>query len=199
MQPTEALELFNEKADRLSQLSFVRGFGVRRPRFRVMPGENGVQAAAEGVAPREELEAFALTLRFFLQSSDGISLRQIPALYAKLGVPDELAVEVDEIRRDLNKYLDGASPFVEDDPGRQLTRRELLDMVLYGDLAHANEAQRERWKLWTGAGFDTLIESEFADMVAGVIQAIFWVRQVNLRALAFARGMDGTDAVASAG
>ncbi|HET7550452.1 MAG TPA: hypothetical protein VFK04_04130 [Gemmatimonadaceae bacterium] len=196
MQPIEALELFNQKAERLSQLGFVRAFGARRPRFHLLPGKSGVQITAEGVAAREELEAFALTLRFFLQSSDGISLRQIPALYAKLAVPDELAAEVDEVRRDLNRYLDGASPFVEDDPSRQLTRRELLNMVLYGDLAHANEAQRKRWKRWTSTGFDTLIESEFADMVAGVVQPIFWVRQVNLKALVFVRGATGTGRVA---
>lgn len=199
MQPTEALELYNEKADRLSQLSFVRGFGVRRPRFRFLPSESGVQVAAEGVAAREELEALALTLRFFLQSSDGMSLRQIPDLYAKLTIPDELAAEVEEIRRDLNEYLDGASPFVEDDQGLQLTRREVLYMVLYGELAHASEAQRKRWKLWTRGGFGPLVESEFADVVAGVVQAIFWVRQVNLRALAFVRGKDGTGPVAPAG
>jgi hypothetical protein len=59
-----------------------------------------------------------------------------------------------------------------------------METWLYGQLAHVNADHRATLKRWTIAA-DTapLVQGEFDHIVAAVTQSIFWVRQVNLRAL----------------
>jgi hypothetical protein len=56
---------------------------------------------------------------------------------------------------------------------------------LYGELAHVNPDKRailERWGV--AADVRSLFQFEFEVIVTQLTQAVFWIRQVNLRAIA---------------
>lgn len=176
----DVLNLYNERAAELNESVFLRTLRSNPSSFQFRGGPFRVERV--GGPDAEAIRAFLLTFRLFVQDGDGLSFRNISDRYDTLPVSSELRTELASIRRELNEFLDGMTPF--DFCGERVSRRDLMHTWLYGQLAHVNPNHRSRLKRWTVAA-DTapLVQGEFDHIVAAVTQSIFWVRQVNLRAL----------------
>jgi len=130
------------------------------------------------------MKAFVLTFRLFHHGKrDGLTLREVAAAYGRLGVSDPLKAELQAIREQVTRYLAGPTPL--DLFGERITRDELLNVWLYGELAHRNPEKQARLDEWqVGDDVRPIFQHEFESIVAGFLQAIFWVRNNNLSALA---------------
>jgi hypothetical protein len=148
----KSLKLFNEKVDKLSNSRFIRSIGLPGGGFKMSFKQNDagvMEAKAERKGPDDEaISAAALTLRFFVQNNERISLRNISRYYADNLIDDSLTKRYEEIRNELNDFLDNERYSVFKSNQTRLTRRELLDTFLYGDLAHANEAKYDLIQSW---------------------------------------------------
>ena len=99
----KALQLFNEKADKLESLSFIKRLTNSSVTISAKLGQP-VQAQRLGPS-NEEIDAFVLTIRFFVQDNDNISYRKMADLYSKLPVSTELAQKFDDTRTKTNAAL----------------------------------------------------------------------------------------------
>jgi hypothetical protein len=92
-----------------------------------------------------------MSLRFFIQDTDGVSIRTIKRITDRW--PDQhqdLQHKVREAVAHLNARLDENS-LVSIQEGSNTTNRQLFDVLFYGGIAHENEGKRDE--------FDRLVES----------------------------------------
>jgi hypothetical protein len=122
----------------------------------------------------------------FFQNNDPISFRNMARHYDGLRaadlIPDSLASDFAKARDTLNRFLDSET-FINHN-GRQLTHRYILDVFVYGYLAHTNEEKRAVYDEWRAVPpFYPLIEREFIATMCKVLAVIFGMRELNKRAL----------------
>lgn len=112
----------------------------------------------------DELDAFCLNLRLFVQGTDGFSIRQIAERSRQWS--DRFAMEKESINEavaELNKALDSPSlvSIFDDRPTRN---RDVFEVIFYGGLAHANPSKRELYvQLVTSGLFSFFVFSAFSN------------------------------------
>lgn len=94
----------------------------------------------------EAVKALVLTLRFFKEKKERISVLAMSELYEDLPIPEELKQEWRTNRIAFNKMLDEETFITED--GIVPTQRRILEVFLYGKLAHMNEERYETHRMW---------------------------------------------------
>jgi hypothetical protein len=178
----EALKLFNEKAAKLEGLSFTEKIFSERSGV-TLHYKQGQGLWSELHGPDEEArEAMILTLRFFVQDNERSSFRSMAEAYDALPVDTSLSGQFHDIRRQVNEFLDSKTwiRVNEDD----LTNREVFDVFLYGYHAHANKTKKEKFDAWASVPpFFGLVENEFIHILATLLRAIFYIRDINTRAI----------------
>ena len=175
---------FDRQATYLAELPFTMKVSERNASFLFSPGSDGYTTVeASDVPPRDELIALAATLRMFTLDGDRVSFKHMEGLYDGLPVSDRLKQEVRELRAELNAYLDAPSVLHNVSEGHHLTNRELLQMVIYGDMLHMQAPKDAWWRDWTVGGFEPLIHHFFAMAALPVLQAVFNLRAINRRAV----------------
>jgi hypothetical protein len=180
-----ALGLFNDKAERLRQGKFAR---------RVFGGESGVTVSGGVDKPttavrhgpdEDAIEAAVLTFRFFIQDNEPSSLRNMSKLYPTLPTAAYLSANFLDAREKLNKYLDGPLGMQITINGKALTRREVYDTFIYGDLAHSNQAKEEQFKRWQkNEILFALLQNEFVVTLAQTLDFLWYMQMLNKEALA---------------
>ena len=109
-----------------------------------------------------------MTLRFFLQNNERISIANTADLYETLAVPEKLKEAVRKTRGMLNQCLDSDAQIIW--KNERLTRRRVLDVFLYGGLAHANPEKKALYDEWVAdAGRFPFLEGEFIYICSGVL------------------------------
>ena len=178
----DILELYNAKATELNSSSFVahmRMGGTSTFTFASAP----FRVVRSGGPTSETVKAFLLTFRLFLLQRDQLSFAKIRALYGTLPVRGETTARVVAICDEVERYLNGPSVF--DFHGEKPTRRVFLETWLYGEIAHLNAEKRAKLKVWgIEPDVQPFIDHEFEGVVVALLQAVFWIRQENLVALA---------------
>jgi hypothetical protein len=173
----ERLRLFNELAEKLLGTSFVQNGTKLTITF-----EEGKPLAVDlGGMDDESVDAFVLTVRFFIQDGDRISFRTIAEIYEDPSLPAKLAEHFRAQRDKLNAYLDAPSPTTVNVPR---SRREVLDIFVYGGLAHANADKRRVFKEWRDHPVAwPLMQNEFAGSLYLLAECVSHVRALNLALL----------------
>ncbi|HYE80814.1 MAG TPA: hypothetical protein VEG39_01470 [Clostridia bacterium] len=172
----EIIKLFNEKADKLSRLSFTNTILNTKSSFSLTFME-GEQLSAERIGPSQEaIDAFVLTLRFFIQNNEPISLKNMDDLYSNLPIDSNLKTIIRSTRSELREYLDGISPVMLN--GERLIRREIFDVFLWGGLAHSDKKDEfESWHNFNA--LYTMLEDQFVQILIEVLNTIFYIRDLN--------------------
>ncbi len=182
-QYSESLRLFIQKVEKLSSLSIVEFFEGRGARVNVWASAEPEVLEIASVGPTgEQVDAFVLTLRLFMQDNDQISIRRMADLVANLPVSANLRGRFQELRENLNAYLDATATFVvaDDSP----TRREVLETVLYGNLSHLNAANIERYQSWTAhPGTEHFVNFDFAKVIDMFLRTLVRMADTCRRAL----------------
>jgi hypothetical protein len=185
----EALELFNKKADKLLDSPFVHALtsgktdatisGQRQDNgsFEITPQLRGPSAHA--------VDAFILTFRFFIQDNETTSLRNFATIYDEIGDDDGFLSRFNSARDAINQFLDSPNltniTFNDSRP----TNREVMDIFIYGGLAHARPAKYRQFKAWMGFPLtNVLFNLCFVSVLGAVLQAISFIRHLNEEVLA---------------
>jgi hypothetical protein len=99
-------------------------------------------------------------------------------LYSEPWVATEHGAEFTRIRLILNSFLDEPTPVQFNDAA--LSRRQIMETVVYGGLAHANPDRREEFLRWLRNPFlSACVYSEFVVTVSAVLEAALRVRTLN--------------------
>lgn len=183
------LKLFNEKAKRLLNSRFVDYIRRKKRISFEVHGERGKPIKTFRILPDQDaIDAFVLTFRYFIQNNERCSFGNLAKTYLKSVIPSEMKEEYSEARKNLNRYLDSpASLKFEHEP---LTKRRILDIFVYGGLAHANPEKKEILGKWMEnpivRGF---FEAEFVSILFYVLNIIQYVAKLNAKVLAKFEGI----------
>ena len=163
-----ALRLFIEKASKLVDSGFVKSLensGL------TLSGGAGKPLKVTRLGPnQQEIDAFVLTFRFFIQGKDRISPKEFKAVFHSEFTTQEERTTFDKVRAELDEFLHGPSAL---DDGGKITREELMHAFIYGGLAHANVSKKERYDKWmANPSFAGLIENEFVLILDQVLVAV---------------------------
>lgn len=177
----EALQLFNEKAQRLFELSFTQIMFSRRTGvdFDYEAGK-GLEVSRRG-PDRESIEAISLTLRFFMQDGESCSIRNVSKIYERLPISHELKELFNQARTSLNTYLDTHSLMKIVINLESLTNRDILNTFMYGGLAHSSH--KERFDAWMSSPIAPLFINEYCAIVAEMVRIINYIVAFNKRVI----------------
>ena len=134
------LKLFNQKVERLEEINLLKD--VESIGFRINFGEN-TKTIAERVGPDQKtIDAYALTIRFFIIDKDGISLNKIFDLYQKLKVDPIKLEKYNTLREEINRHF---NKFINFKRGQErFTNKYAFETILFGNLAHADYRDQKR-------------------------------------------------------
>ena len=126
---------------------------------------------------REQVAAFLLTFRQFIQKKDRCSFKYL-ADHAldDPGVSDEWKTEFTKLRESLNEFLDAHPSFMpiqfSDEP--MVSRHEILKTYISGMHAHGEENKKELLEKWRGKHkiLQGIFDTQFLQTVTGVYGAI---------------------------
>jgi hypothetical protein len=181
VETTEALQrlrLFNEKAEKLQRCSFIEKVFRSDHGVTIHFGEDRPLTVEKQGADEEATDALSLTLRFFFNQRDGISLCQMRELYQALPLPDEEKQKVRDSFGRYDEFLNSGIGVVFRE--NALTNWNVLETVLYGDLAHANDNKRPIFEEWREAApFGILVQFYYEEAVARIVQFVVALQRFN--------------------
>ena len=175
------LERFNEKVERLKQRGFAeesRGGGAI-VEWRKDRGWDGIH-----IGPSDKtVEATILTLRFFIHNNESTSLLNLDRLYSNNNIAPQLSTQFCDVRDLLNSYLDTPSNLSISEAG-PMTHRQILDLFINGDLAHANNATtEENYRAISQTTLFPLFQEEFTQTIRLFMLALNEIQRINCVAL----------------
>ena len=129
----ERLELFNGKVEELGNSSFISNWDSKSIFWNTITSN----LPTKFLLPNDEqTKAFILTLRFFMQDNEPISLRNISKIYSSELIEKEFQEEFDQKRKILNTYLN------LDFRSNGITNRDILEAFIYGNYAHSDQKDK---------------------------------------------------------
>lgn len=177
----EALCLFNEKADEIKNSSYTKYFLENKPKVSISK-KQGEAIKIKTIEPNDEsLKSFVLTLRLFLQNNDQISFQNINKIYEKL--PNNFQKEkksFSQAREKINDVLNSNINFKHNK--KILTYYEVLDIFIYGDLAHIKIDKRKICKDWISRkdiGVLDIHKINFYGIANNLIRCILYMQKIN--------------------
>ena len=178
---------FNRKAESLNRRQYLQEIRTKQGLTGISTAP-GVGITMEYDFPDEEhLFAFLFVLRQFDSHGDHISLRRIAALHQRLPTAPDLRRRARALSRDLDAYLKKPTKLILGD--HQPTRREVFNVLLYGGYAHANDYHEPKFLQWTETEYVRVLTlDEFGEIALGYTQAVFFMRGLNIEALAELEG-----------
>jgi hypothetical protein len=188
----EILRLFNEKVARLESTGLARFLEQDMPNVTMTVDEvvsskqvgpnfefvGTIRSTLDNV-DQDHIDAFVLTYRMLVQKNDRISLAALGKFYEGGSMPAEAAASFREAISEVETYLDSTLD-VEFAAGYAVTRRHLVDTVLYGALAHSNPAKEREFHAWTDSGGVTgFVWAEFIVTLEQMLFYLKFFRQLN--------------------
>jgi hypothetical protein len=181
----EALCLFNEKANEMKDSSYVKFFLENKPKTTISKNQED-DIKIKTIEPNDEsLKSFVLTLRLFLQNNDQISINNINEIYKKL--PKNFQKEKESFSRaraKINHILDSNINFI--DNNNIMTYRDVLNIFIYGHLAHLKNDKRKIYKDWISRkniGVLDIYKTNFHCISNNLIRCILHMQKINAEAI----------------
>lgn len=179
-----ALRLFNEKVKELLESSFVKavanpnaGFSLKGERQE--DGSFKMRSTIRGPSV-EAVKAFVLTFRFFIQDNETTSLRNIASLYDSDNIDPQQRAYFQSARNEINKMLDSPNFFNLNYDGVTPTNRQIMDVFVYGGLAHANPEKYKTYKDWMSfPPAAVMLQACFNAILGNILHALAYIEQVN--------------------
>lgn len=181
----EDLRLFNEKADKLFRLSFVKTVFESNTGVTIsgkLTDEGNWQITSSRKGPNEEaIDAFVLTFRYFIQDNEKSSLRNLSEYYEIAPIDAEYKKQFKKIRKEINDFLDKPADILFKFNNQKLTRRIILDTFIYGGLSHSNDkGKKALYDSWMQIPpFKVFIENEFVYILSVMFRGIKIIRVLN--------------------
>jgi hypothetical protein len=184
--PQEAiqiLKIFNENAEKLRNSKFIKWCAVNP--IRVHMPINPVIEKKNSFPEEDDINAFILTFRKFLQNND-ISIANISQIYSNFPLSNTLKDAFETSRVNLNDYLD--SPPIFRNVGakglEKMTSRKLIEIYIYGFMAHNNPEKYAKYRLIDQNEFSRDFQwMAFNSIIHEVFVAILHIAYLNEKAI----------------
>jgi hypothetical protein len=132
---------------------------------------------------QDEIDAFVLTYRMFVQVNDRVSLQSLAKIYQREWMPDEATVAFGEAISQVEAFLE--SPTTVGFENGPMARRHLVDTVIYGALAHTDPRKEREFSSWTAdGGLTGLVWAEFAAALQAMLGFLKYFRELDVAAIA---------------
>lgn len=175
--PVEVLMLFNEKAEVLDRSGFTRHVRENSLGWSGQVADGQMNLLLNGPT-EDEVAAFVLTMRFFVQDNEPTSIRKMAELYESLPISSLLKDQMRAGRATINEILQRDSPVTIID--ERISNQLLFDTFVWGGLAHANQAHKKRFDAWRANGvWFVPLQSLFHNVLVDLLEFIFWVHEHN--------------------
>ena len=171
------LRLFNEKAAKLGGSNFLKK-AASGQLVRLKPSlKFPIEVVGNG-PNQENIDAFVLTFRFFIQDNEASSFANLSKVYDSPRISDEHRDAFQVVRRDLNNYLDSPCAVVEAHGVN--TKRKVMNIFIYGGLSHANGKLKQMYDKWVNDdSVHSLILLEFVLILRNTWAAIDFACGLN--------------------
>jgi hypothetical protein len=190
------LRLFNRRVARLEQSGFWKRYAESVPNVIIKFGKDisfestgALSFAIKGTVhswledfSQDEIDAFTLTYRLFTQDNDQLSVRSLSRIYDNDWMPREARENFSEAREHLNAQLDGYTKLDFGEGPMKL--RTLVDIVIYGGLAHTHPHKTRVFESWEGSGVMGLVWGEFHGYARFAADMLRFFRDLNQAVLA---------------
>lgn len=177
-----ALNLFNEKVDRLINSRFIKHIQEKGLKVSMKVSAKDGVSISDTFPDQDAIDAFILTLRFFIQDNESSSLRNMNNLYNEIAIPSSIKDDFSLVRDKLNSELDKKTSV--NWGGKDITYRELLLTFFYGGLAHANPSRKRDFDAWMkDKAFGSFVVAEFCNILIYFLHCIANIKKTNLKAL----------------
>lgn len=180
----KALLYFNEKADKFRKLSFVKK-GMEVPAGAKMSWEagRGIVSATRTGPNEEEIDAAALTFRFFIQKNEKSSIIRMADVYSDPLLEPRAKECFDGYRKAINDYLDEPTGIeatsIATGQKEIFTNRKIMETFLFGGLVHGNEELKKNYDGWKGMVAGPWFEALFVSVLCEVFSVIWKIRTLN--------------------
>jgi len=175
----EALELFNEKAEKLRNCRFTKTLFKEKSGFRMsMKKDKPIETERWG-PDEDSIDAFVLTFRFFIQDNEKSSFTNMAKIYDKLSISKKKKVLFKDARNNLNKFLDSTPVAKIVINGKSFTHRDIYEIFIYGGLSHANESKKTMYDLWMNTPLRDMAINNFVYILGTVMNFISYVQNLN--------------------
>lgn len=187
----DVLREFNRKVDRLERTGFWKRYENETPNVVMKMDDLIIEKSGDASFSllgrihswipefdQDAIDAFVLTFRLFTQDNDRISLRSLSRIFASEWLEGGNARECfEDARKQLNDHLDSAATveFCE----TVVSVRFIVEIVIYGGLAHTNKEKSEIFQNWSQSGIMGLIWAEFFAYARKGIDTLKYLRGLN--------------------
>ena len=178
----QLLNLFNEKADKLAQNSFLKK--MVGSKVTLSWKGKGHPVIAERKGPDDEaIESFVLTIRYFIQDNEVGFQRLDKEVYQQFPIPQKLKQKFSKLRAAFNIFLDREPQTSFTINNHRPTNREIMEVFIYGGLAHANQEKKKIFDHWEKIILFEHLKNEFAYIITKVFQAVMDGKNINEKVL----------------
>lgn len=133
---------------------------------------------------QDEIAAFVLDYRQYTQQNDAISIASLARIYGRPWMHAGARRNFEEIRARFNGELDAQTSLMFDQ--YCMNTRTLVDIVVYGGLAHSNPRKAEVFESWEQSGIMGIVWAEFFACMRGLMGALKQIRTLNEQVLSVA-------------
>ena len=126
---------------------------------------------------QDEIDAFVLSYRVFTQRNGTLSIPSLSKIYAKEWMPANFGRSFEDTRQQLNEHLDRHATIAFGE--RHVLVRTLVDIIIYGGLAHSNPKKARIFEAWEGSGVMGFLWAEFFAYAREAVAALKYIRSLN--------------------
>jgi len=130
---------------------------------------------------QDEINAFVLDYRQYTQNNDAISIGSISRIYSQPWMHPGARQNFEEIRRRTNRMFDAGSHLLFGD--YHMPVRELVEIVVYGGLAHSNPEKANIFEDWENSGMMGYVWAPFFAAMRDLMRYLKQIRTLNEQVL----------------
>jgi hypothetical protein len=179
------LELIVEKGNKLHEFAFEKHVEEKGLNIKGTRQADDSWLLEFGIPDVKDRDAFLLTFRLFYQENEPISFHKLHIILLDKSLSDGYRNKVAEVQKAFFTYIQDYSPLtVEIFDGRP-TRKLMIDVGLYGGLAHTNNPNRViHFNSWTSEPIHAqLFEQEFTRFLVHILGFIYYLADLTLTEL----------------
>lgn len=178
------LNLFIDKTDKLENSGFVKKINEEFTLDISIDFSREEALQIRSIRPNQEnIDAFILTFRFFIQDNEAISIRNLQKFFDSEFVTNEEKSKFNAVRENLNSFLSESTNLTFKD--ENISNSVLMDTFIYGGLSHATKSKKEKFDLWMSRDdAQEFFWHKFSIIIFRVLQAIQYIKNMLLTVIA---------------
>jgi hypothetical protein len=174
-----SLQRFIEKAQVLRASTFYEQVYIDDHGTTMEFSSAGLSVEKRG-ATEDATLAVAATMRFFVQSQDGISFEQMGSLYQRLPITAYAKEQAIRACAHVDDFFSSRAQFTKQD--EMWSNKRVFDLFMYGHLVHTNDSHYPVYEeVVKDSPFRAMLETFFEEIVAKLMNDIFWLRNAHKR------------------